>query len=394
MKKTLIVIPTFNNRKTLKTVVQKALSTGLPVLVVNDGSTDGALDTIAKEPVQIVNFSENRGKGEAIVAGAKWAAEHDYSHLITIDADGQHDASEVPGFLKKIEEHPMAIIIGKRNFENTDVPGSSRFGRWWSNLWIRITTGHSIGDSQSGYRAYPVEAITKVPCSGSRYNFEVEIIVKGAWAGLEIIDHPVSVNYSEETKKASHFDPFWDNFRISTTYTKLVIRNFIPLPHKVIFVREEKDTLEGKLSLRHPLKSLNILLKENTSPKEIVSASMLGILLGTLPLIAMHSVSIIFVATRMRLNRLIALNISHLCAPPLVPAIAIEAGYFIRNGQFLTEFNYQTLGHEAHIRLYEYIIGATIIAPFLTIFAGIAVYLLVQIYQAIVPVKGKEESVG
>ena len=394
VSKAVIVIPTYNNRKTLRDVVQRALSTGLPVLVVNDGSTDGAIETISDTAAEILHFTENRGKGAAIIAAANWANKQGYSHIITIDADGQHDPKEVSGFIEKIAAHPMAIIIGKRNFENANVPGSSRFGRWWSNLWIRITTGYSIGDSQSGYRAYPVEAITKVPCKGNRYNFEVEIIVRGAWAGLQIIDHDISVNYSAETKEASHFDPFWDNYRISTTYTRLFIRNFIPLPHKVIFKREEKGNLEGKLSLRHPLKSLNILLKEKTTPKEIVSASMLGILLGTLPLIAMHSVSIIFFATRLRLNRLIALNISHLCAPPLVPAIAIEAGYFIRNGSFLTEFNYQTLGHEAHLRLYEYVLGATAIAPFLTILAGISVYLLIQIYKAIVPIKGKEESVG
>lgn len=396
MNKSLIVIPTYNNKKTLRHVVGKALSSGLPILVVNDGSTDGSIETISDTAASILNFTENRGKGRAIVAAADWAKERGYSHIITIDADGQHDPAEAPGFIEKIKAHPMSIIIGKRDFENTRVPGSSRFGRRWSNLWIRITTGLSVGDSQSGYRAYPVEAITKIPCKGSRYNFEVEIIVRSAWAGLEIIDHDISVNYTAETKEASHFDPFWDNYRISVTYTRLVIRNFIPYPHKVIFKREEEDKLEGKLSLRHPLKSLNMLLKENTTPKEIVSASMLGILLGTLPLIAIHSISIIFVATRLRLNRLIALNISHLCAPPLVPAIAIEAGYFMRNGRFLTEFNYQTLGHEAHLRLYEYILGATVIAPFLTIFAGIAVYLIIQIYQAIVPVnrKDKEGSIG
>ena len=394
MNKTIIVIPTYNNARTLKTVVQKAISTGLPVLVVNDGSTDDAISTISETSATLLDFTQNRGKGTAIVAAANWAKEQDYSHIITIDADGQHDPTEATGFIKKIETHPMSIIIGKRDFENADVPGSSRFGRWWSNLWIRITTGYTVGDSQSGYRAYPVEAITKIPCKGEKYNFEVEIIVRGAWAGLPIIDHSISVNYSAETKEASHFDPFWDNYRISTTYTRLVIRNFIPLPHKITFKREEEGTLEGKLSLKHPLKSLNILLKENTTPREIVSASMLGILLGTLPLIAMHSVAIIFFATRLRLNRLISLNISHICAPPLVPAIAIEVGYFIRRGRFLTEFNYQTLGHEAHIRLYEYIIGATVIAPFLTILAGISVYILIQVYQAIVPVKRKEGSLG
>lgn len=392
MIKPLIVIPTFNNKKTLKKIVDDSLSTGIPLLVVNDGSTDGSLDTIKTTPAKVISFESNKGKGAAILAGAKWAENEGYSHIVTIDADGQHDPKEAPKLIKMAQNHPQSIILGKRNFEDALVPGSSRFGRWWSNLWCRITTGHSIGDSQSGFRVYPVEALNKVQCKGTKYDFEVEILVRGVWAGLKIIDHDISVNYSAETKEASHFDPFYDNYRISVAYTRLVIRHFFPWPHKVLFNINEINE-EDKLSLQHPVRSLKILLKENTTPREIVYASMLGILLGTLPLIAIHSVSIIFAATRLKLNRLIALNISHLCAPPLVPAIAIEAGYFIRNGRFLTEFNYQTLGNEAPQRLLEYIIGATFIAPFLTIFAGAIVYMLILSYQIFMSLKNKDRSI-
>lgn len=393
MIKPLIVVPTFNNIKTVKKIVDESLATGIPLLVVNDGSTDGSLDTIKSTTANVISFESNRGKGAAILAGAKWASNEGYSHIVTIDADGQHDPKEATKLISSAESHPHSIILGKRNFEDASVPGSSRFGRWWSNLWCRITTGHSIGDSQSGFRVYPVDALLKVQCKGTKYDFEVEILVRGVWAGLTIIDHDISVNYSAETKEASHFDPFYDNYRISVAYTRLVIRHFFPWPHKVLFNKEELSE-EDRLSLKHPVRSLKILLKENTTPREIVYASMLGILLGTLPLIAIHSVSIIFAATRLRLNRLIALNISHLCAPPLVPAIAIEAGYFIRNGRFLTEFNYQTLGNEAPQRLLEYIIGATFIAPFLTIFAGIIVYILILIYQIFLSLKNKEKSIG
>ncbi|MDT8317017.1 MAG: DUF2062 domain-containing protein [bacterium] len=393
MIKHLIVIPTYNNKKRLSKIVEGAISTGFPVLVVNDGSTDGAMETIKDSGAQIIGFESNRGKGAAILCAAAWAEEEGYSHIVTIDADGQHDPKEAPGLIEESRKHPFTIVVGKRNFDEADVPKSSRFGRWWSNLWCRITTGHSIGDSQSGFRAYPVEALRRIKCMGHNYDFEVEILVRGVWAGLKIIDHPISVNYSAETKEASHFDPFYDNVRISKAYTRLVIRHFLPLPHKIIFKNEEPSE-EERLSLKHPARSLRILLKENTTPREIVYASMLGILLGTLPLIAIHSVSIVFAATRLRLNRLIALNISHICAPPVVPAIAIEAGYFIRNGKFLTEFNYQTLGHEVSDRLLDYVIGATFIAPFLTIFTGIVVYILILIYQIVRPQKNKEESLG
>lgn len=389
----LIAIPTYNNKLTLRKIVDAAIATGFPVLVVDDGSTDGAIDTIKGSTANIINFESNKGKGAAILGASIWAEEKGYSHIVTIDADGQHEPQEAPGLIEEARKHPLSIVVGKRNFEEAAVPKSSRFGRWWSNLWCRITTGRSIGDSQSGFRVYPVEALRKIKCMGHKYDFEVEILVRGVWAGLTIIDHPVSVNYSPQTKEASHFDPFHDNVRISKAYTRLVIRHFLPLPHKIIFKDGELNE-EDKLSLKHPARSLRILLKENTTPREIVYASMLGILLGTLPLIAIHSVSIVFAATRLRLNRLIALNISHICAPPIVPAIAIEAGYFIRNGTFLTEFNYQTLGHEVSERLLDYVIGATVIAPFFTIFAGIVVYILILIYQIVRPQKSKEESLG
>jgi uncharacterized protein (DUF2062 family) len=133
--------------------------------------------------------------------------------------------------------------------------------------------------------------------------------------------------------------------------------------------------------LRHPLRSLKILLHESTSPWEIAAASMLGIFLGTLPLIACHSVVIVFCATRLRLNRLVAFNVSHLCVAPFVPALAIEVGYFARHGQFLTQFSLQTLGREAPQRLVDYLLGALITGPVLAVVAGVIAYLIALFYQ-------------
>lgn len=230
----LIVIPTFNNRKTLRQVAEKAIDTGLNVLVVSDGSTDGGPETLEGLPLLCLDLPVNMGKGSAILAAAEWAEGKGYTHIITIDADGQHNPEDTPRFMDMIRKNPWSIIVGNREFPDTEVPFSSRFGRKWSNLWFWITSGYSIPDSQSGFRAYPVAALRKVLCKGRRYDFEVEILVRGAWAGLEITYTNISVHYSEETKKASHFDPFMDNARISRAYTRLVIRNFIPWPHKII----------------------------------------------------------------------------------------------------------------------------------------------------------------
>lgn len=386
----LIVIPTFNNTKTLRHVAEKALGTGLKVLVVNDGSTDVGPDTLEGMPVSRLDFAVNRGKGAAILSAAEWADANGFTHIITIDADGQHNPDDTPRFLEMIKKNPWSIIVGTREFPPLDVPLSSRFGRKWSNLWFRITSGDSLPDSQSGFRAYPVPALREIHCRGRRYDFEVEILVRGAWAGLEITHTNISVHYSDETKRASHFDPLWDNARISNIYTRLVVRNLIPWPHRIIFNQNGRETL----SLLHPVKSFKLLLMESSSPREMALSSMLGIFMGTLPLIACHSVAIFFVATRLRLNRLVALGVSNICAPPLVPAMAIEAGYFLRHGRFLYEFNMRTLGYEAPQRLFEYFIGSLIIGPILALFIGSLVYVMILVYRNLSMAVGGKGHLG
>jgi len=389
MNNVLLVIPAFNNHKTLRAVTEKALRTGLNILVVNDGSTDGGPETLDGLPVSRLDFKVNRGKGAAILSAADWAESNGFTHIITLDADGQHNPEDTSRFIDLIKENPWTIIIGNRQFNNA-VPFSSRFGRQFSNMWIWITTGWRVQDSQSGFRAYPVAALRQVNCRGRRYDFEVEILVRGVWAGLSIVYTDILVHYSDETKKASHFDPFQDNVRISRVYTWLVIRNFLPWPHKVLFNTDSKE----RLSILHPVRSFKLLIHESGSPKDMAFSSMLGIFMGTLPLISCHSIAIFFIATRLRLNRLVALSVSNICMPPFVPALALSVGYFIRHGRYLTEFNIQTLGYEAPQRLFEYLIGSLIVGPVLALFVGMIVYLLTMIYHNLRSSKGKDGHAG
>lgn len=245
-----IVIPTFNNRLTLRAVAEKAAASGLPVLVVNDGSTDGGPEALAGLAVARVDFPVNKGKGAAILAGAEWAEANGFTHIITVDADGQHDPADIPGFVEMIKKDPLSIVVGDRQFREA-APFSSRFGRKWSNMWLWITCGRSVRDSQSGFRGYPVAALRKVVCCGRKYDFEVEILVRSVWAGIDITSIPISVHYSDETKKASHFDPFMDNLRISKAYTRLVIRTLVPWPHKTLFCREDKSLRASRGEERH-----------------------------------------------------------------------------------------------------------------------------------------------
>ena len=388
----LLVIPTYNNCDSLRRIVQESLETGLNILVVNDGSTDGGPDTIKDLNVKLLDLPKNKGKGIAVREAAEWAYDHHFTHMITMDADGQHAAQDIPNFVEKIEQNPLSIVLGARDFDSTETPESSKFGCKFSNFWVRVATGESVSDSQSGYRAYPVDAIRRLKCLSRRYNYEVEILVKGIWAGLAVQSVNIAVKYDEKTIEASHFRPFVDNARISLTYTYLVTRNLFPWPHKIIY--GPKPSERFKSFFINPFKGLKLLVTEKSSPRQIMFAVMLGILLATLPLVAIHSVAIVFVATRLKLNRLIALNVSHFCAPPFVPAMAVELGHLIRNGEFLTEFSMQTLGNEALQRIGDYLIGSVVLAPVLAIFAGSLTYLIINLYRKIKKQRGVKKEVG
>ncbi|ACS78593.1 DUF2062 domain-containing protein [Maridesulfovibrio salexigens] len=368
--KPLIVIPVYNHGATLRDVARRALNYG-EVLIIDDGSTDGGSDKISDLELTVVSHKENLGKGQAILTAADKARELGKTHIITIDADGQHFPEDLPIFLEAIEQSPEAIFVGSRNFEGQNVPGASKFGRSFSNFWLRVQTGSKLSDVQSGFRAYPLEIFSVIKTSETRYAFEVEILVKSAWAGYELKDLPIEVHYPSPDERVSHFDTIKDNVRISLLNTKLTMRSFMPVPHR----QYDKDE-EGKITPIHPLRSLRILLSKDETPLNLAIAGAMGMLLGTLPLIAMHSIAILLLCGFFRLSKITGLAVSQLCIPPLVPALCIEVGHYMRYNQFLTEISLQTLGYEALDRFYEWVLGSLVLGPSFAAIIGITIYIM------------------
>ena len=230
--KPLIVIPVYNHAGTLRDVVSRTLDVCGDVLVVDDGSTDGSAEAIKGLPVRFIRHEKNRGKGAAILTAADEARKLGMSHIITIDADGQHDPANISQFIPVIRENPLAIVIGKRIFNSKTVPFSSRFGRSFSNFWLRVQTGYSLKDTQSGFRAYPIVLFDWLKLYDRRYSFEIEVLVKAAWAGIALKEVDISVHYPEPAKRISHFHPFMDNLALTILNTRLTIRAILPIPHK------------------------------------------------------------------------------------------------------------------------------------------------------------------
>jgi glycosyltransferase involved in cell wall biosynthesis/uncharacterized protein (DUF2062 family) len=370
--KLLIVIPVYNHAGTLRDVVNRTLAVCGDVLVVDDGSTDGSAEVLKGLPVRFIRHEKNKGKGVAILTAAHEARRLGMSHIITIDADGQHDPANISQFIPAIRENPLAIVIGKRIFNKKTVPFSSRFGRSFSNFWLRVETGYSLKDTQSGFRAYPVVLLEWLKLHDKRYSFEIEVLVKAAWAWVTLKEVDISVYYPEPAKRISHFRPLMDNFALTILNTRLSIRAILPIPHRRFVV--EKDDTE-KITILHPVASLKVLLGKNVSPKQLATSGGLGIFLGALPLIACQSLVILMTANYFRLNKYAALGTSQLCNPPIVPALCIEVGYFIRHGRFLTEISLKTLGYQGLERFFEWIIGALVLGPILGVLMGGIIYI-------------------
>ncbi len=368
-----VVIPVYNHLDTLRDVVERTLPVCPEVVVVDDGSTPPAATVLEGLDVTIVRHERNRGKGAALRTGADMAHRLGKSHMATIDADGQHDPQDLPQLIAAVERNPWSLVIGRRDFTAPNVPTGSKVGRTFGNFWIRLQTGQIPGDIQSGYRIYPVCVIRELKTWMRTFAFEVEIVVRAAWADIELVPVDVSVFYPPPAERVSHFKGFLDNVKLSFINTHLTMRSLFPWPHQKL---SQLNRRREKITILHPLRSVKRLLTENLTPAGLASAAALGVFLGTLPLAFTHTL-VIFVAARFfRLNKPAAVASSQLCMPPLVPAICIEAGYFLRHGRFLTELSLETLGYEAHLRLLEWLLGAVALAPVLAALIWMIVYLM------------------
>ena len=155
-----VIIPTYNNDTTIKTVVEKSLLYCDDVIVVTDGCTDRTTDILeAIDGITIVSYPQNRGKGYALKMGFRKALEMGFSYAITLDGDGQHYPEDIPLFLKANREHPKSLIIGSRQLEGVDRSKGSSFANKFSNFWFYVQTGRALPDTQTGYRLYPLHRL-------------------------------------------------------------------------------------------------------------------------------------------------------------------------------------------------------------------------------------------
>lgn len=223
------VVPSRNHYREIRHVVSELRKSGLPVFVIDDGSDEPARTVInglhdPKDGVTVSRLDQNQGKGGAVCHGFHMAAAANFTHVLQVDADGQHDLAALPGILSLAKEHPDAVISGRPIFD-ASMPASRRFGRWICQVWVWIETlSFRLADTMCGFRVYPLAPVMRVIAEerlGRRMDFDIAILVRLFWRGVAVVPMPVRVSYPPGN--VSNFDTLRDNWLITCMHTRLVL---------------------------------------------------------------------------------------------------------------------------------------------------------------------------
>ena len=365
--KCVVLIPTYNNAGTIAKVIADVKEYSADIIVVNDGSTDDTKNILASiENIKVIDYPNNKGKGYALKLGLQKAYEWGYRYAITIDSDGQHYADDIPTFLDKIEEKPDSLLIGARNLAADNMPSRNTFANKFSNFWYKVETGKALSDTQSGYRLYPLEKLQNIHFITRRYEFEVEIIVRAAWRGVNVENIPIKVYYPPVEERVSHFRPLQDFTRISILNTVLVLYAFLfYYPWK--FVR-----------LLTPTNIKNFINKQVLHSKDsnakMAAAMGWGVFCGVIPIWGYQMVFAGLSAHFMKLNKVVAMVFSNISIPPMIPFLlygSVVLGALVlgvENAFTLDGVTFETVAQS----LTQYIVGSVALA----IILGLLVFII------------------
>lgn len=351
-----ILVPTFNNEKTIKDVLDRIIDVvgKTAIIVINDGCTDSTpviLESFGNRIILVEN-EVNSGKGLALRKGFKKAIDLGFENALTIDSDGQHFPEDIPLIVKKAEENIGALIMGSRNMDHESVPGKSSFGNKFSNFWFKLETWISLPDTQTGYRLYPLGPMKNMRFFTKKFEFEIEVIVRLAWKNVKFIPVSIRVLYDME-ERVSHFRPARDFFRISVLNSILVL---------------------GALLYYYPKKLLSMdtvrrIKYETIKPEESnlrkASSIGFGFFMGIFPIWGFQLLVGIPLAVLMKLNKVLFITAANISIPPMIPLIvygSLLVGQQIVNGEIDHSAMFSYSLEDIKTNVMQYFVGAIILS--------------------------------
>ncbi|MBI1286147.1 MAG: DUF2062 domain-containing protein [Flavobacteriales bacterium] len=361
-----VIVPTYNNHRTIARVIEGVLEYTDDLIVVNDGATDETpriLDGFGDKIVR-VSYAPNKGKGYALRMGFQKATELGYHYAITLDSDGQHFPNDIPKFIEVHKSHPNAVIMGARNLEADGMPAKNSFANRFSNFWFRLQTGIFMPDTQTGFRLYPLQKIKNINFFTTRFEFEIEVIVKLAWRDVPFVSVPIQVKY-DPNERVSHFRPGPDFTRISFLNAWFTILTAAyHLPRRLL--------LKGKL---FRLIKEEAIKPEETNLRKAASIGF-GFFFGIIPIWGFQLLIGIPIAVLLRMNKVLFIAAANISIPPMIPFIIFFSylmGQPFSDAEPIPFEKLSTLTLEnIHDNFIQYVIGAII----LSIAVGLAGFLV------------------
>ena len=361
-----VIIPTYNNFKTIQRVIDGVLAYTDDVIVVNDGATDDTSKILQQYEgrVEIAGYPLNKGKGVALKTGFKRALELGFTHALTIDSDGQHFPEDIPKFIEAHRQNPEAVVMGSRNLAAEGMPGKNSFANRFSNFWFFVETGHRMPDTQTGFRLYPLKMVEKLSLFTTRFEFEIEVIVKLAWRDVPFVSVPIKVTY-DPNERVSHFRPGPDFTRISFLNTWLCILTLLyHLPRRLL--------KGGKI--------FKLIRDEAINPSETnlrkASSIGFGVFMGIVPIWGFQLMIGIPAAVLLRLNKVLFIAAANISLPPMIPVLIFLSYVFGEPFVDAEPIHLSTIKNvdlsTIHKNFMQYVIGAVILA----FTAGIGAFLL------------------
>ncbi len=398
-----VVIPVFNHGASVGRVLASLASVGQPVIVVNDGSDDstaGVLGVWAADDSMRHVFSHegNRGKAEALRTGFAKAIERGFTHVLTIDADGQHDAADVPAMIAVATAATAALIVGARTVGDERAPLASRIGRGISNWLVWCESGVVIGDSQSGMRVYPLAAIDDIDGGASRYGFETQVISRAGWFGVAVLQVPIRSIYAVDGGRTTHFRLLHDTLLAVRMHAALLGRS-------LFFVQVDRADGSGGVTTGSiprrlmrwlsPMRFIEMARDEEGGRERLAASVGVGLAMATLPVYGIKTVACLWLAARFRLQPLVVLAVSSLCTPPLSYLFifaSIFAGHVMLTGSWPVGLTEQISGTPwlelLRAVAVKWIVGSVFVATLL----GVAGYLLTLACMARIPVRAGRQG--
>jgi glycosyltransferase involved in cell wall biosynthesis len=370
-----VLIPTYNNEKTLENVIQRTLTfvEKNELWVINDGSTDETAQILKQysDKINVLNISPNQGKGNALKMGFRNAIELGFENAITIDSDGQHFPEDIPLLIQAAKELKGCVVMGSRDMEKAGAPGKNSFGNKFSNFWFKVETGITLPDTQTGFRIYPLAPIKGMKFFTTKFEFEIETIVRLAWKGVPFKAVPINVLYDMENR-VSHFRPLKDFSRISVLNTFLVIIAFFYYYPSRIFSKKTWEVLKEEA------------IKPNESNFSKAFSIGFGVFVGIIPIWGFQTLTAFALAFVFNLNKVLVSTAVHISIPPMIPIVifcSYQLGKFFikdnpnQNNQLVFSLN------SIQENFTQYCVGAVVLALAMCILTTVVSYLILSIFR-------------